>query len=155
MITAILYSNSPLRFCRAAGFTLVEVLIATLLLAVGVAGVFSVTLSARQQSKRHAGRDKINQYGRKLQEELKSYVTYTADTTPNSPADPARLPGGNKKHPNDTCGEWALSTACTHDVTSMLPDELKRPPYNARLTYEVKKEGLVRKVDIRMKWDDP
>jgi prepilin-type N-terminal cleavage/methylation domain-containing protein len=144
-----------LRSTKAAGFTLVEVVIATLLLAVGVAGVFSVTLSARQQGKRHAGRDKINQYGRQLQEELKSYVTYTHSDTPNLPATSRGLPRGQKKHPDDTCGEWALSTTCAHDVTSMLPEDLKRAPYNAKLTYTVKMEGLVRRVNIQMKWDDP
>lgn len=136
---------------KAAGFTLVEVLIATLLLAVGVAGVFSVTLSARVQSKRHAGRDKINQYGRRLQEELKSYVT----------ADPSNLqgaPGNSWRHPNDTCGQPALSDACTHDVTSMLPAELKSAPFNAKLTYQVStvaKTGGLKKVEITMTWDDP
>ncbi len=148
---AIPYSNSPLRSSRA-GFTLVEVVIATLLLAVGVAGVFSVTLSARQQSKRHAGRDKINQYGRQVQEELKSYVTGNINDTQGAP-------GGSWHHPSDTCGEWALSANCIHDVTSMLPADLKAAPYNAKLSYTVTVENLgslkTRRVDIKMKWDDP
>ena len=138
---------------KSRGFTLVEVVIATLLLAVGVAGVFSVTLSARVQSKRHAGRDKINQYGRRLGEELKSYVTG---------ADPLKihqgLPGGEHKHPDDTCTQWALSETCNHDVTSMLPQELRSAPYNARLTYQVyapAKAGDPRKVEISMTWSDP
>lgn len=136
---------------RSPGFTLVEVVIATLLLAVGVAGVFSVTLTARVQSKRHAGRDKINQYGRRLGEELKSYVT--ADITNLQGA-----PQNSWRHPNDTCTQWALSETCTHDVTSMLPLDLRSPPYNARLTYQVYapvKAQDPRRVEISMTWSDP
>ena len=149
-----------MRSIKKAGFTLVEVVIATLLLAVGVAGVFSVTLSARQQDKRHAARDKINQYGRLLQEELKSYVTFEEELTNLQGA-----PKGSWSHPKDTsqCRQWALSNGCTHDVTALLPPELKSAPFNARLTYDVFVEALgpadnkrnVRRVEITMKWDDP
>ncbi|MBI5245297.1 MAG: prepilin-type N-terminal cleavage/methylation domain-containing protein [Elusimicrobia bacterium] len=151
-------SYLPRRTRGCKGFTLVEVVIAALLLAIGVTASFSVCLMSKFKLSKDKYRSQMQLYSRLLMDDLKSYVT----PDPNITTDGA--PGGAWRYnvggtPKDLCGEWALSENCRHDVSTILPSTLYDAPVSARITYTVTPETVDgmsrRRVDITMTWNDP
>jgi len=134
------------------GFTLIEVVIATMLMAVGVTAVFSVALTARYRMNRNLLKSRMSQEARRLSDDLKNFVTYDSTIVDGAPGSAWRLP-------DDQCSQWALSEYCVHDVTGRLPGDLRKAPVSASLAYSVSVEprghGYVRKVDIQMRWTEP
>lgn len=141
------------------GSTLAEMVIATMLLAIVVVGVYAA-LYAAAAGTRHGGlRQQGALFARQLEEELKNYVT--ADT-----AVLAGAPGAPPWHlPGDACGGcsgggscWALAEGCTHDVTARLPAEY-RDGYGMTLRYAVTLETVagrtLRRARIDADWTRP
>lgn len=121
------------------GFTLAEVSIAALVLAIGAVGVLGVVLQCRYTAKNTQSREEMQFYARKLQEDLKGYVSF--DTAGNA----NRAPYGRWDYcwcppAEGTCCEGGLGGALSaglHDVSAMLPPHLRSPPVSATLTYTV------------------
>lgn len=143
-----------------AGFTLVETLIAVLLISVVVTSVFSLALTAKISSVKTERRASGMFYVRRTTEKLKAYVT--ADKT----AATAVAMGApvNWKLPEDSCNSglgtcpavcWALDV-CTHDVTAMLPAALSAAPINAKLAYTVSSacDSCAKTVTFSYTWDE-
>lgn len=124
-----------------------------MLMAIGVTAVFSVALTARYRMNRNVIKSRMSQQALRLSDELRNFVTNDTSVTAGAPGTPPW------HHPNDQCGAWALSEACVHDMTSMLPADLRNAPVRATLYYTVTVEprgaGFVRKADIRMRWTEP
>lgn len=145
--------------CR--GFTLVETLIAVLLISVVVTSVFSLALTAKISSVKTERRASGMFYVRRTTEKLKAYVT--ADKT----AAVAAAMGApvDWKLPEDACNSglgtcsaancWALEI-CTHDVTAMLPAALSGAPINAKLAYTVTSacDSCAKTVTFSYTWDE-
>lgn len=132
------------------GFTLAEVSVAALLLAIGATGIFAVVLTCRYNMRNNQAREEMQHYARKLAEDLKGYVR-TVDST-----DATNAPGGSWVHPSDPSGSWAL-TPGEHNVTTMLPAYLQAAPYNATLRYTVSigaTNDSPRQVDVRIQWTE-
>lgn len=142
------------------GFTLVETLIAVLLISVVVTSVFSLALTSRVSSTKTQRRAVGLLYTRRAMEKVKAYVTADASAgmaaTVGAPA--------NWKIAEDLCntGEancasatcWALE-ACKHDVSPMLPAGLSDPPISMKLTYTVTNAaGGAKKVNFQLTWDE-
>jgi len=159
--------GSRLRARRpSGGFTLVEVVIAALLLAIGVTALFSVCVSVRFKVNKDVYRSQMDFYGRQLLEDLRSYVTVDTTIMDGAPGNPASW-----CHPMDDCndtkcpGGSALAVG-DHCVTGMLPSSLSADPpvgVHARLGYNVSVVPMVagstavnvRRVDITMTWNTP
>ena len=130
---------------------MVEVVIATLILALAVSSFVAGMLSTTMQARKVEGRDRGSRHTNALLQELRNYVTAAPMPAPGAPGNPAwHLPG-------DACaGCWALSEG-RHDVTALLPAELSAPPLNARMTYTVTLRlsggDTARAVDAEMTWD--
>lgn len=116
------------RRARAArrGYTLVETLIAMMLISVVVTSVFSLVLTARMGVKKSGKRGQAIFYLRQVMEGLKGFVT--ADTSAPGP--------NNWVLPGDTCGCYALQ-AGNHNVTNFLPPSFRAAPTNGQLSYVV------------------
>jgi len=137
--------------CKArpeAGFTLVEVCIAALIVAMGASAIFGIVLSVRQSIATSPAREQMHQYARQVSEDLKAYVTQNTDST-------VGRPNLGWRYPNDSSGLAALDPG-THDVSSMLPPALAST-YKAHLTYTVTTPGgaAPTKVDVTMTWTEP
>lgn len=108
------------------GFSLIELTVAALLMAIMTASVFSVVLSSRLQKARADPRLNHNIYAQAVLDALRNYVAY----------DPAKLPN-NGRWAADTCAAcgggncWALKEDCAHDVSTLLPAEFR---FNYRLS---------------------
>lgn len=130
------------------GFSLVEVTIASLIIAIGTTAILSVATTSKMQLKRSDTKEQMNQQARRLVEELKNYVkpaSYTGAGGPN---------GGSWAFPGDTAGGWALGPG-DHDVTANLPASLRNAPVNAKLLYTVTVDaGGNRRISVSMKWDE-
>lgn len=152
------------RRVREPGFTLIEVCISALVLAIGATALFAVSLSTRRTIAVSPKREQMHQYARLLSETLKGYVT----TCP--PGSCATNPPGTLGAPN---GSWALSKPngqdCetdgaawalsdgTHDAKCFLPPPLADPlPAGAaaNLEYIVASAGP-KKITINMSWQEP
>ncbi|MBI3300345.1 MAG: prepilin-type N-terminal cleavage/methylation domain-containing protein [Elusimicrobia bacterium] len=108
------------------GYTLVETMIAVLLVSVVVTSVFSMVLTARTGVNKSGKKGQAVFYLREVVEALKTYVT--ADLT---------APGPNSwQLPGDTCGCWALQ-AGAHNATGYLPTSFTGAPTSGQLTYDV------------------
>ena len=126
-----------------SGFTLVETLIAVLLIAIVVTSVFSLALTTKGVSVKSGRREQALFFTRKAMEKLKAYVTGDetfAEAGPNY----ARNPGRPWAIPEDACtgcggvGQcWALDPNCTHDLTLMLPTKFRSSHINMTLGYTV------------------
>ncbi len=142
------------------GVTMVETLVAVLLMSVVVTSVFSLALSSRVAATKTSRKGIAGFYIRRAQEKLKPYVT--ADTTLG-----VEGPGGTGaaawRLPEDACaGSYGNCPAncdaldvCTHDVTAMLPGGLTGAPINMRMTYTVTNAGTTgrKKVAFDVSWD--
>lgn len=136
------------------GFSLIEVMIGTLLMGLVATSVFGVALSTSQNSGRIGRKTAASLVGRKIMEQLKNYVT--ADTIGTT--GPGAAPNG-WGFPGDDCACYAFSTG-THnlDATLWLP-ELAGPPYNAKLSYTVTNaatgNGNQPTVSLNIGWNAP
>ncbi|MFA5140450.1 MAG: type II secretion system protein [Elusimicrobiota bacterium] len=129
------------RNCK--GFTLVETLVAVLLIAIVVTSVFSLALTSKGASVKTGRREQALFYTRKAMEKLKAYVTGDETFAAAGP-NYARDPGRPWAIPEDACGGcggagqcWALDPTCTHDLTLMLPAKLRDAPISMTLGYAV------------------
>ncbi|MBI3300195.1 MAG: hypothetical protein HYZ75_18665 [Elusimicrobia bacterium] len=143
----------------ARGTTLVEVVIAILILSVVVAGFSSGLYAAIAGTKQGDARQQASLSARQLQEELKNYVTAdptTAEGAPGSP--PWHLPGDACTGCAGGSACWALTEACTHDVSGRLPEEY-RTGYLMTLRYRVDLVSsggeTLREVAIDVDWQSP
>lgn len=109
------------------GYTLVETLVAVMLISVVVTSVFSLVLTAKLGTKKTGRRAEAMLLARAYMETLKSFVT--ADTTQPGPFPGWVLPG-------DPCGCYALQNG-VHNLTTALPVEFRNAPINGQLTYTV------------------
>lgn len=118
---------------KRQGFTLVETLVAVLLIAIVVTSVFSLALSSKVASRKTGRRSEALYYTRVAMEKLKAYVT-VQDPLAN-PSIATRGPNGGWSIPEDSCSGcgtavgacWALQ-ACQHDLTQLLPARLRNAP---------------------------
>lgn len=141
-----------------AGFSLTETLIAVLLIATVVSGVFSVSLSSQTMGIKTTERARMQQEVMKVMEQIKAYVNAGDFNAPGpTPAPPGqaqwRIPG--VVHP----GGWALGEGAWHDVTVLLPPEMRNPPPNGRgatLRYFVTRDPNTggRSVRFEARWAD-
>jgi prepilin-type N-terminal cleavage/methylation domain-containing protein len=140
------------------GFSLVETMIATLLISVVVTSVFSLAFTSKVSSIRVDRRSVAIQAITQAREKIKSYVT--ADKN-------VMGPNAKWKIPEDDCGPTAeyaegdcpndcyALDVCTHNVTRMLPTrERDDPKIQMRLTYTVTKSGDGHKVTFNTKWEE-
>lgn len=128
-----------------AGFSLVEVMVAILLTAIIVTSVFAVAVTAQKSSGVFDRKVITNYAASQLLDRLRNYVTASTsgagtDRGPNGTgAQSWTLPGdsctGCGGSPN--CYALDADEACLHDVTTMLPQTLRDPPYNMTMTYQV------------------
>lgn len=117
------------------GYTLVETLIAVLLISIVVTSVFSLVLTARVASKKTERRGQAVYYERRVMEALKGFVT--ADTT--GPPGPGNAPNGWGLPGALPVGVYALSVG-VHDVSSWLSPSFcaaDPSPSKCALTYTV------------------
>ncbi len=98
------------------GYTLVETMVAMLLVATITTSVFSLVLSAKVGAKQTTNRSIAHYHARQQAERLKAYVS--ADLTVNGPN------ANTWNFPNDASGLTALAPG-THDVTTALPAKLQ------------------------------
>ncbi|TPW21715.1 MAG: hypothetical protein FD126_411 [Elusimicrobia bacterium] len=122
--------NAAGRRARSArrGYTLVETLVAVMLISVVVTSVFSLVLTAKMGSRKTGKKAEALFYVQQYRELLKSYVT--ADTSVAGPAGGWNIPG-------DSCGCYALQTGVQHNLTSKLPPSFTAAPVNGQLFYTV------------------
>lgn len=126
------------------GYTLVEVVIATMLIAIMASSVFSVALTAKQSGGKAQRKLIAAQVSKQVTGALKNYVT--ADFS-----DPTRGPNANNAvnrwslesvNPPVDCidhagtNEYAL-TPGSHTITGILPGWLEAAPYLGTLKYHV------------------
>lgn len=132
-----------MRLKSAKGFTLVETLVATLLIAIVVTSVFSLALTSKGASVKTGRREQALFYSRKAMEKLKAYVTGDQDFAaagPNYAQNPSK-PWAIAEDACTGCGGqgqcWALDPNCTHDLTLLLPTKLRDAPVTMTLGYVV------------------
>lgn len=99
------------RFTRR-GYTLVETLVAVMLISVVVTSVFSLVLTAKMGSRKTGKKAEALYYVQQYRELLKSYVT--AD--PSLVGGPGVGPTGWNM-PGDLCNCYALQTGVRHNLT--------------------------------------
>ena len=142
--------NAAGRRARAArrGYTLVETLVAVMLVSVVVTSVFSLVLTARMGTKKTGRRAEAMFLARSYMESLKSFVT--ADTSQPGPYPGWVLPG-------DPCGCYALSNG-VHNMTGALPASFRNAPVNGQLTYTVSDvacgASTCKSVTFNVSWQD-
>lgn len=136
---------------RRLGGSLVEVVIAGVVLAMCAVTASGLLLSIFTVPRKASVKHEMILAGRKLREELKSYVTADVAVTHSAPGNPPwHLPQ------DSSCNNcWALEPG-GHDATSMLSDELRAK--GATMKYVVTRQRvggrILPKVDITLKWDD-
>lgn len=114
LFTCVRGRNAAGRRARSArrGYTLVETLVAVMLISVVVTSVFSLVLTAKMGSRKTGRKAEALFYVQQYRELLKSYVT--ADTSVAGPTPGWIIPG-------DSCGCYALQTGVQHNFTLQLP----------------------------------
>ena len=132
------------------GYTLVETMIAMLLISVVVTSVFSLVLTARMTAKKSNRKGQAVLYVRRAMEALRAYVT--SDTTMAGPTANWHING-------DTSAGWALNIG-SHDISSWLPAEFcAADPANCHLTYIVSAlpcgASTCRQVAFTVTWKEP
>lgn len=133
------------------GSTIIEVLISAVILASCAVVVGGLLLSTLGFAKRDSTKYEMVLAGRKLREELKSYVTANTSVTLHAPGSPPwHLPE------DSSCTDcWAL-TEGHHNATAMLPQRL-RDTYSATMAYDVSWPGAGQpqtpRVEITLSWE--
>ena len=113
---------------REAGFTLVEVVVASLVSAMMITSFFSIALTSRMQTGRSNRKLAASQQAARVLEKLRGYV---ADPTVYNTGY-LQLPNAGKL-PGDASGVWAL-TPGLHDVSSLLNTD---PNFNGLPTFSM------------------
>ncbi|MBI4423360.1 MAG: type II secretion system protein [Elusimicrobia bacterium] len=146
------------------GFTLVELTVAVLILAIVSAGVLSAVLSSTVSAGRTESRWQASLAAERLRGALKRYViahqggepsdrdleslARQLGCAPGRAADCVRLEG-------DGC-RWALQAGCAHDATALLRETLGREPVTGRMSYTVADDpDGGKQVAIRVDWEGP
>lgn len=135
------------------GNTLIEVMMASIILAMAVAAIGNLLLTVFTVPKRGNAQYEIAFAAKKLREQLKSYVTADTSVTLNAPGSPPwHLPD------DSSCTNcWALADGA-HNATDMLSSDL-RTRYKATMRYTVTRELVagrqVPKVRIVVDWSMP
>jgi len=133
-----------------SGYTLVETLIAILLVAMVVTSTFSMVLTARMGFAKAGFRGRAYFHAKRAMERVRAYVA--SDTSASIPA-----PNSQFRMPGDTCNCYALQ-AGSHDITSTLPDDFRNAPVNGRLVYNVSNVACgtqtCKRVDFTVTWDE-
>ena len=135
----------PLDNKPSAGFTLVEVCIAALIVAIGASAIFGIVLSVRQSLAASPVREQMHQYARQVSEDLRAYAA--------NPASTVGMPFAGWAYPNDNSGLYALAPG-VHNVSGLLPTSLSNT-YGAMLTYNVSNTAAGVKIDVTMTWTEP
>jgi len=136
---------------RNRGFTLVEVVIAMLLTAIIVTGVFSLALTIRSGNKRTDRSLIADQYARQLTSMLKSYIT--ADCSANTVSMAPKTAAGNHSWSltgvegpggiiSDSCASCYALKSGYHVLSNFIPASTSEAltsnaPYNAKICYDV------------------
>lgn len=152
------------------GYTLIEVVVAMLLMALMVSSVLSIALSSRQSGGKSQRRAEAARITRELTGLLKNYVTGDPTTSlisgpnANNPVNSWSLDDETKMPPvfdNCTCGGpnvYALAPG-THTITGLLPGWLAAAPYNATLKYyvgsEVIDDSSAPQINVTVDWVEP
>ena len=142
----------------SAGFTLVEVCIAAMIVAIGSSAIFGIVLSVRQSLAASPVREQMHQYARQVSEDLRAYAAQYVDPFTFQPIIVGRPPLG-WAYPNDNSGLRALDLG-VHNVTSLLPSSLTGP-YGATLGYNVSNANVggntsaALKIEVIMTWNEP
>ena len=162
------------------GFTLVEVAVAMLIMAMVSTGIFAVLLTARTNQVQSDQRQSAIIYAQKLRDQLKNYQAdygQVADLNRvcqrmcgancGTSACYARVTGDSGA---GTCGggstihafyntTTSFATNCWHRATGLLPTTFTSAPFSARMCYKstpVTVSGRsVPQVDIRVEWREP
>ncbi len=142
---------------RRNGFTLVEVCVAAMIVAIGATALFAVALSTRRTIAVSPIREQMHQYSRLLLETLKTHVTSDTAVATGAPyptlGSPWRLCPPDKTNSDGTLA-WALS-AGNHNADCFLTPALTGAPVNAHLLYAVSVQGGARRITVTMNWDEP
>lgn len=139
------------RHRRRNGFTLVEVCVSAMIVAIGATALFAVALSTRRTIAVSPIREQMHQYSRLLLETLKTYVTPDTSNNLGAPNGSWALCAG------DTGQSWALGSG-THNADCLLPATLTAAPpagASAQLRYVVLVTGGARKITVNMTWTEP
>ena len=140
---------------RRNGFTLIEVCVSALIVAIGATALFAVALSTRRTIAVSPIREQMNQYSRLLLETLKTYVT--ADTNVDTGAPNPAAANKWQLCAGDAAHTWAL-TSGNHNADCLLPASLTAAPpagASAQLRYTVSVTGGARKITVTMNWVEP
>ena len=154
--------KDPKEMGRERGFTLVEVAIAIVIIAVVVMGFFSVFLTGKTGAIRTDAQDISTFLVRQTMDELKNYVSASMSALP------AALEGvpGKKVLPGDTCADaWELTgVSCpfhTHRIPAAFLASLGEP-YDRlewRRTYTVVNQAVngevLKEVHVSVCWGRP
>lgn len=129
------------------GYTLVETMIAMLLVAMIVTSVFSMVLTAKVGATKTGTQAKAHFYARQQMEKLKAYVS--ADLSAAGPTASWRFPG-------DSSGTYALQ-AGNHVVTSNLPSTLQSQGWTMSYTVTDAACGtkICKRVQFTVGWPGP
>lgn len=152
------------------GYTLVEVVVAMLLMAIMVSSVLSLALSSRQAGGKSDRRMEAARVSRELTGLLKNYVTgdpttnLIAGPNANNPVNSWSLDDNTRVPPisdSCTCGGpnvYALAPG-THTITGFLPGWFAATPYNATLKYYVGSETIdgspAPQINVTVDWVEP
>lgn len=133
------------KFKSGAGFSLVETMIAVLLISVVVTSVFSLALTAKVTSVNTDRRSAALLAIAQAREKLKAYVTADQNIT--------NRPNANWRLKEDITGSGYALSPGEHDVTLLLPDKYRNDPDRPMtLTYTVTDVGEGQKVEFRAYW---
>lgn len=133
------------------GFTLIEVCVSAMIVAIGATALFAVALSTRRTIAVSPVREEMHQYSRLLLETLKTYVTPDTSNVLGAPNGSWALCGGDAGQP------WALGSG-GHNADCLLPARLKDAPpagSSAQLRYTVLFTGGARRITVNMQWTEP
>jgi hypothetical protein len=148
------HARSSYHFARAArteaGFTLVEILLGTVLLALIASSMFAASTLGARGRQRDALRHDALLAAESLRGHLRNYsIAWPAAGEP-AEADLKRLDAAMegvegciadcRRIPGDKCA-WALALDCAHDASNVLPSRMLGEPRAARMTYKMKAEA--------------
>jgi prepilin-type N-terminal cleavage/methylation domain-containing protein len=136
------------------GYTLVETMIAMLLVALVVTSIFSMVVTAKMGAKKSGNQAQAHFFARQQMEKLKSYVS--ADLSAPGPRGSGGTAPANWVFPGDASGGYALQ-AGNHDVTSNLPASLRSLGWTMSYTVTDTTCGTktCKKVDVNVGWPGP
>ena len=139
-------------FISPRGFTLVEIIVAALLLALISAGMFSITLSSRKLTKRSAQRHFATEVAQAVLENLRAYLG--DDYWPNgTDTNPLAIHPGYYPYFNFSDDSSPLKSA----ISDAFGSSEFATRFNARWSYKVEPGGdntEYRKVTVDVQWDE-